>query len=67
MNSRDKAENLIPAASVCAPLGISQMTLWRWLRDPALDFPRPIYIRRRRYWREADIQAWIESRAPKAA
>lgn len=42
--------------------GVSDMTLWRWLNDPDLDFPRPIYIGRRRYWREADILAWLDSR-----
>ena len=42
--------------------GISDMTVWRWLHSPALDFPPPVYIRKRRFWREADILAWIESR-----
>ena len=43
--------------------GISDMSLWRWLQDPELDFPKPIYIARRRYWREAEILAWIEAKA----
>lgn len=42
--------------------GISSMSLWRWLHDDALNFPRPIYISRRRYWREAEILEWINSR-----
>lgn len=42
--------------------GISDMSLWRWLNDPALGFPQPVYIQKRRFWREADILAWIESR-----
>jgi predicted DNA-binding transcriptional regulator AlpA len=41
--------------------GISDMTLWRWLNER--DFPRPIYIARRRYWREADVTDWLEARA----
>lgn len=52
-----KAQDL---RAICG--GISDMTLWRWLNDPALDFPRPIYLGRRRYWREAEVQAWIEAR-----
>lgn len=49
--------------------GISDMSLWRWLQDPELDFPKPIYIARRRYWREAEILAWIEAKvqAPREA
>ncbi|MBC7286135.1 MAG: AlpA family phage regulatory protein [Hoeflea sp.] len=53
----------IPASAVkeiCG--GVSDMTLWRWLNDDNLDFPRPIYIGRRRYWREADIIEWLEAR-----
>ena len=38
--------------------GISDMTLWRWANNPALDFPKPIIINRRKYWRESDISAW---------
>lgn len=57
----------IPAAPVrelCG--GISDMTLARWLNDPAKQFPRPVYIGRRRYWKEADILTWLESRAEAA-
>ncbi|QFT62070.1 AlpA family transcriptional regulator [Roseivivax sp. THAF30] len=42
--------------------GVSEMTLHRWLNDPAMDFPRPIYLGQRRYWREADVIAWLDSR-----
>ncbi len=53
----------IPSASVrelCG--GVSDMTLWRWLNDPKLAFPRPAYIAKRRYWREADVIAWLDAR-----
>ena len=55
-----KSEKRIQAAQVreiCG--GISDMTLWRWLNER--DFPPPIYIARRRYWREADVLAWLEA------
>ncbi|EYD71488.1 hypothetical protein Rumeso_05011 [Rubellimicrobium mesophilum DSM 19309] len=39
------------------------MTLWRWLNEPAMGFPRPTYIARRRYWRETDVIAWLEAQA----
>lgn len=41
--------------------GISDMTLWRWMNSADLDFPRPSYIGRRRYWREAEVIAWLEA------
>ena len=59
-------EKRIQAASVRELCGeVSDMTLWRWINDPGLAFPKPIYIARRRYWREADVIAWLESQATK--
>lgn len=59
---------LLTAAAVRNALGgVSDMTLWRWLNDPALNFPKPIYIARRRYWREADVSEWLDAQAEVAA
>lgn len=58
----------IPASAVrklCG--GVSDMTLWRWLGSPEMDFPRPIYIGRRRYWREADVIAWLDAQSAQTA
>jgi predicted DNA-binding transcriptional regulator AlpA len=49
---------LIPAPAVLKRHGISAMTLWRWLHDADLGFPRPIDIRRRRFFRLAELEAW---------
>jgi predicted DNA-binding transcriptional regulator AlpA len=35
----------------------SDMWLWRLLRDDS-NFPRPIEIRKRRYWKLSDLIAW---------
>ena len=40
---------------------ISDMTLWRWLKDADLEFPKPIYVQRRRFWHEAELIEWIAS------
>jgi predicted DNA-binding transcriptional regulator AlpA len=59
---------LLTAAAVRDALGgVSDMTLWRWLNDPALNFPKPIYIARRRYWKEADVSQWLDAQAVVAA
>lgn len=42
--------------------GISDMSLWRWLADPDLNFPKPVYIQKRRFWREAEVHNWIEAK-----
>lgn len=58
----------ITSKQVRAKLGdCSDMTIWRYLRDANLDFPKPIYIRARRFWDEAEIDAWLEARKGKAA
>lgn len=36
----------------------SHVTIWRWMRDPALGFPAPIQINRMNYWRLSDLEAW---------
>lgn len=58
-------ENKLISATAVRDLcgGVSDMTLWRWLADPDLGFPRPTYIGKRRYFREAEIFAWIEAQA----
>jgi len=56
---------LVSAATVrdlCG--GVSDMTLWRWLNDRDMNFPEPVYIQKRRYWREAELGAWIEAQDP---
>lgn len=42
---------------------VSDMTIWRWLDDKEMGFPRPIYINQRRFWRIADIDQFIARQA----
>lgn len=51
--------HLMPAKEVRALFGgVSQMTIWRWLRDESLGFPKPTTIRNRRYWDSAEIESF---------
>lgn len=53
----------LKAAAVRALCGdVSDMTLWRWLQER--DFPQPIYIAGRRFWKEADVLAWLDAQTP---
>jgi hypothetical protein len=45
---------------------ISDMCLWRWLHDPELHFPRPLIIRKRRYWPTRNLEAWERAQRRKA-
>jgi len=57
-------DNLIPSKTVRVILGgVSDMTIWRWLHDENykhLDFPKPIKIATRRYWKKHKIEDFIE-------
>lgn len=55
-------QQLLNSNDVRAIFGnVSQMTLWRWLNDPTLAFPRPTVVRNRRYW-DADELADFRNR-----
>lgn len=43
--------------------GISEMTLWRWVKQGRSSFPKPIYVGRRRLWPLRAIEAWERSLA----
>lgn len=61
-------EQRIAASKVRVMCGdICDMTLYRWLNDAQMDFPKPIVINRRRYWRASDINTWLEGREGEAA
>lgn len=57
-----KTDSLLPARAVWTRYGVTDRTLARWLEDAKLDFPRPVLINARRYWREADLVEWERSR-----
>ncbi|ACA20973.1 Prophage CP4-57 regulatory [Methylobacterium sp. 4-46] len=52
------SDDLLPAAQVRARYGVSDMTIYRWLTNKRLSFPKPIRINGRRYWRVAELQAF---------
>jgi predicted DNA-binding transcriptional regulator AlpA len=56
----------LSAARVCARYDITDMSLWRWLKDQELKFPKPaLRVKDRRYWLEADLIAWEASCVPR--
>src|SRR5829696_2565599 len=41
------------------------MTLWRWERDPLLEFPRPLIINGKKFYDQAELEVWeAQRRAP---
>ena len=60
---QDVAGTLAPARQVCERYGITTRTLSRWLGRPELNFPKPLVVNGRRYWRLNEIEAWERVRA----
>ena len=50
----------IPMRDVAARYRVHVRTIERWIEDQDLGFPKPIYIRRRRYIKAGDLKAWEE-------
>lgn len=47
--------------------GVSTMCIWRWMRDPRVQFPAPVKINSRNYWRLGDLRQWQAERTTKHA
>ena len=60
------SENMLPAATVWRRYGKTDRTLDRWLKDESLGFPRPVVIRNRRYFKEAELLDWERAQASKS-
>ena len=58
-------DRYLPARQVWERYGVSDMTLWRWLRDPSKGFPQPIRIGRYRYWPLSELVAFERRQARK--
>jgi predicted DNA-binding transcriptional regulator AlpA len=56
-------ETLLPDPKVRERYNISGMTLWRWDRDPSLNFPKAIRIRGRNFRRLGELRAWEAAQA----
>ncbi len=48
----------IPGPKVRTRYNVTDMTIYRWLNDEDMDFPRPYYFGRFRYWLLAELEAW---------
>jgi predicted DNA-binding transcriptional regulator AlpA len=46
---------------------ISEMTMWRWEQNLDLNFPKPMVVGRRKYFKEEELTAWERDRAKVSA
>ena len=53
----------LPGRQVRDRYNVSEMTIWRWLQNAELKFPKPTVINRRRYWLLEELEQWERERA----
>ena len=59
---------LLTAAQTRARVGgVSAMCIWRWQRDERVQFPAPVKINNRNYWRAGDLRHWQAKQAGKVS
>ena len=64
----DPPRRFLTGPQVCSRYSITDMSLWRWLKDPTIGFPQPtMRVKDRRYWLEADLIAWECAQLPRVA
>jgi predicted DNA-binding transcriptional regulator AlpA len=51
----------VSAGDVKLRYNISEMTLYRWERDEALNFPQPMRIKKRKFFRVEELDLWDKS------
>jgi predicted DNA-binding transcriptional regulator AlpA len=62
-DSLDVTRTYLKTAQVRRRYGdISDMTIWRWLKDEELGFPRPLRIKRERFWKLSELTGWEQRR-----
>ncbi len=58
-----QTDPLLSLAAIARLLNVNRQTLWRWRKNPALDFPQPYQLAPNTpRWRSADLERWLASR-----
>jgi predicted DNA-binding transcriptional regulator AlpA len=63
MSNESSPVELVPAVTVASEFHTTRRTIGRWFVTPAMNFPQPISINSRLYFRRSEIEAWKLSRA----
>ena len=58
MTTTSAQQTFLTGPQVRARYQRSHVSIWRWVRDPALGFPQPLQINRINYFRLAELEAW---------
>ena len=54
--------SLVPASALARELGVNRRTVYRWIINEELQFPRPKVICRRLYFPRQEIEFWLRGK-----
>jgi predicted DNA-binding transcriptional regulator AlpA len=58
MEADTKPKTYLTGPQIKARYGCSYQTVWRWMNDPALEFPKPLKINNRNRFALDEIEAF---------
>lgn len=53
-------EQMIGTKDLCERIGVTRVTLHRWLKDPATNFPKPAVVSKKHFWPESVLADYFE-------
>lgn len=56
-----RLDNMLSTKEICEKLGVSRVTLWRWVKDPNVKFPEPYKVGRDKMWPESVIAQFFDN------
>ncbi|RVK73183.1 DNA-binding protein [Sinorhizobium meliloti] len=67
MEAQNASRAYLTSNQVLARYSIAPITFYRWQKNPALGFPKPLVINRRKFFKADDLAAWERERAKVSA
>ena len=55
-------KSYLPRRKLPKRYGVTEMTVWRWERDPLLGFPDPLVVNGKKFYAVAALEAWEMAR-----
>jgi hypothetical protein len=56
----------LPTVKVAQRFDVVPRSIERWAADAKLAFPKPLIIRKRKYWELSELETWERSRAARS-
>lgn len=63
MTTHDDERSLVPTREVVRRYGVTDRTLAAWTARRETEFPLPVVVNGRKFWRRAELEAWERTRS----